>query len=140
MGFGNATCAEECNFFFPREQMSHPLGNINVRFKMRRNCLTDWTWQLAPLTQTFIGFPLPAFPIISGLGRPVSLSLLSQCHCEQVLWTAVVADTLIQMILRCSTIALSSEQCWMDTGIKMPGLGCLAMFVHLCRERIFLIR
>lgn len=120
--------------------MSHPLRNINVRFKMRRNCHVDWTWQWAPLTQLCIGFPLPAFPIISGLGGPLNLSRLSHCHCGQVLWTAAVTDTSIQMILGCSTIALSSELCWVDTGIKKPGFGCLAVFVRLCRGRILLIR
>jgi len=130
---------QRISFPFPEDQMSHPLGNITMRFKMS-DCLTDWTWQWAPLTQPHTGFLLPASPVSSGLGGPVSLSLLSRSHCGQVLWTAVVADTMIQMILGCLTSTLSSEQRWMDTGIKMPGLGCLAMFVHLCRERIFLIR
>ena len=72
--FGLWECylCQRISFLFPREQVSHPLGNINVRFKMRRNCYTGWTWQWAPRTQAHIGFPLPSFPIISGLGGPVT--------------------------------------------------------------------
>lgn len=145
MDFGNATRDGKSNFFFPREQMSHPLGNIHVQSKMRRSCPTDWTWQWAPLTQPRTGFlkpgqlPSARLPNHLCLEGPVSLSLLSLCHCRQVLWTAVVADMWVQTIFGCSA-PHSSEQHWMDTRIKIPGLGHLVMFVRLCRERIFLIR
>lgn len=108
LDFGNATRGGKSNFFFPREQMSHPLGNIHVQSKMRRHCPTDWTWQWAPLTQPRIGFlkpgqlPSARLPNHFCLEGPVSLSLLSLCHCRQVLWTAVVTDMWVQTIFGCS--------------------------------------